>query len=71
MQDIKIGRYDPESTYGIGADGEHLPIGFSGWVEDHDETWIIFLGEDGKPALYWSERDEKGGVIGSPMKLAA
>jgi len=59
MQDIKIGRYD-----------SGVP-GWSGWVEDHEASWIIFLDEHGKPALYWPERDENGGVIGDPIKLAA
>jgi len=51
MQNITIGRYDhPES------------VGFSGWVEPEDRSWILFIKDDGS-ALFFPERDETGAVI--------
>ena len=73
MQDIKVGRYS--DVYGINPveeiDGRTITHEFSGWIEDEDRTWIIFLDEHGKPAFYWAERDELGGTIGEPVRLAA
>lgn len=73
MGDIKIGRYS--DTYGINpveeVDGRQITLEFSGWIEDEDRTWIIFLDGQGKPTLYWGERDELGGTLGDPVRLAA
>ncbi len=44
------------------------PEDTGGWlyvIEPEDETWIAFIGVDGK-ALLWTKRDESGGVIGIP-----
>lgn len=71
MPNITIGRYDSEHNYSIGQDGERKPFGWSGWIEDDKATWILFLDEDGHPALFWPERDELGGVLGAPIELVA
>lgn len=71
LPDVKIGRYNPEECWGVGPDGEHLPFGWSGYIEDGAESWILFLDEAGRPKLFWDERDENGGVIGDPIELAA
>lgn len=59
--DIKYGRYDTQ----------RVPTGskWSGWIEDHARSWIIFLDEHGQPALYWPRRDAEGGCIGSPFTI--
>jgi len=48
-------------------------LGYSGLVEgvrDDGSSWIMWLDENGSPALYWARRDEGGGVIGEPIDLA-
>lgn len=69
LPDIKIGRYNTDAIYAIGPDGERESCGWSGYIEDGDMSWILFLNDDGKPALYWGERDEGGGVVGEPVEL--
>lgn len=59
MSSITIGRYDHES----------VTKDFAGWVEPADKSWIIFLDADGKPAVYYAERDAEGGVIGEGINL--
>ena len=59
MANIKIGRYAHESVT------EH----FSGWIEPDDRSWIIYLGPTGKPACYFPERDESGGVVGEAISF--
>jgi len=59
MSNIKIGRYAVVET-----DGE-----WTGFVEPEDRSWIIFLNHEGKPGLYWSQRDPDGGVVGDPLTL--
>ena len=50
MPNIKIGRYkDPKS------------VGFQGWVEPKDKSWIAFIGLDGAPTVYLN-RDPKTGA---------
>lgn len=71
MQDIKVGRYDPEQDVGIKPDGTREPLPWGGWVEDEAQTWIIYLDTEGRPVLYWAQRDEIGGVVGDPVRLAA
>lgn len=57
MSNIQIERYaDPKS--------------WAGCIYDDAESWIIFLDADGRPKLFWGERDEKGGVIGEPIILS-
>lgn len=55
---IRIGRYEEGHEY-------------AGWVEDREESWIIFLGRDGKPALYWRDREDSGAVMGEPVDLTS
>lgn len=59
MSNLTIGRYDHES----------ITKDFAGYIEPADKSWIIYLDADGKPALYWPERDADGGVIGEPVEL--
>lgn len=59
MSNLTIGRYDHES----------ITKHFAGYIEPADKSWIIYLDADGKPALYWPERDADGGVVGEPVEL--
>ena len=61
MPNIKIGRYDHPS----------VTVDYAGWIEPDDRSWIIFLGADGAPAIYYAERDASGGVIGDGIPLDA
>lgn len=57
MGNIEIHRYPyPTQTYG-------------GYLEPDDKSWIIYLDMDGKPCVYWPERDESGAVVGEPLFL--
>lgn len=58
MANLKIERYDGD----VSED-------YSGLIEPDDRSWVIYLDNDGKPALYWSERDEHGAVVGDPVHL--
>lgn len=55
MGNIKIGRYDHES----------VSREWAGWVEPDDGSWIIYLDAEGKPGLYFPEREPSGAVIGN------
>lgn len=61
MANIKIGRYAHPS----------ISDEWSGWGEPEDRSWIIWLNADGKPALYYPERDSGGGVIGEGYRIDA
>lgn len=42
-------------------------VGHAGLIEgetDDGRRWIMYLGKDGAPEVYWPERDEDGGVVG-------
>lgn len=58
MQNMIVARYAPDSV-----------AGYSGYIEPEDRGWIVFLGEDGKPACYWPTRDETGAVVGEAVQL--
>ncbi len=50
MTNIKVGRYqDPQA------------VGYAGWIEDEEKTWIAFIDLEGKPT-FWLNREDKGGV---------
>jgi len=59
MGSIVIGRYDHES----------ITKDFAGWFEPADKSWIIFTGSDGRPAVYYPEREADGSVKGDPVLL--
>lgn len=51
MQNIKVARYsDPEA------------LGWAGWIEPEDRSWVAFIGLDGKP-LFYLHRDPRTGAI--------
>lgn len=50
MSNVKVGRYaDPKA------------VGWQGWIEDEERTWIAFVDLDGKP-VFFLNRDNDGGV---------
>jgi len=62
MQNINVHRYEPPV---LAEDG----IGWAGYVEPEDKTWILFIGE-GRDPLLWPNRDpETGAVIGEPATV--
>jgi len=54
MGTVKIGRYSDPT----------LAAEYSGWIEPDDKSWIIFLDGDGKPLVYYAEREPDGAVVG-------
>jgi hypothetical protein len=36
-------------------------VGYLGWIEPEDKSWIVFIDLDGK-AVFFGERDPDGGV---------
>lgn len=51
VQNIEVGRYEqPEQ------------VGFAGWIEPEDRSWIIFINLAGQPVLF-GQREESGAVI--------
>lgn len=51
MQKIKIERYDnPEA------------VGYQGYVEPEDRSWILYVELDGTP-LFYAHRADDGGVL--------
>ncbi len=56
--DIKVGRYsNPEE------------VGYQGWVEDADKTWIAYVDLEGKLTV-WLNRDKDGGVLTEKPDIA-
>jgi len=60
MGNIKVGRYDNPSA-----------VGWSGWIEDEERTWIAFIGLDGRPVFFLHRDPSTGGVIDPPSNLPA
>jgi hypothetical protein len=66
MKRITIERYNREA--------HNTPNGwsYSGLIsgETNDgRRWIMWLDEDGAPAVYWPERESDGAVVGEPITL--
>lgn len=59
MPGITIGRYDHES----------ITKDWAGWFEPADKSWIIYTDSEGKPAIYYPEREPSGAVIGEGIRL--
>lgn len=51
MQDIKVTRYSQPKR-----------VGWAGYIEPADASWIAFVGLDGKP-LFFLNRDPQSGAI--------
>ena len=51
MGNIEVGRYDDPQS-----------VGYAGWIEPSDRTWIAFIGNDGK-AVFFLDRDPETGAV--------
>lgn len=51
MTDIRVGRYDNPAQ-----------IGWQGWIEPDDKTWIAFVDNEGKPTFFLDRDPETGAV---------
>lgn len=51
---IHIGRYKKPDK-----------VGYIGFIEPEDKTWVLFFGLDGKPSVYYSECEPDGAGIDS------
>lgn len=80
MKRITIGRYDTEQPppcspfYDQEFAGTQMPTvpPYAGWIEgvtNDGKSWILYLDHDGKPEIFWPERDEDGGVVGRGIGL--
>lgn len=49
METINIKRYDSDS------------VGYQGYIEPADKSWILYIGKDGAP-LFFPHRKDDGGV---------
>jgi hypothetical protein len=59
MSTLTIGRYEHES----------ITKDYAGYIEPADKSWIIYLDADGKPSVYYPEREADGAVIGDGITL--
>jgi hypothetical protein len=51
LGNITVGRYDhPDS------------VGYAGWLEPEDRTWVAFVGNDGAP-VFFLDRDPESGAV--------
>jgi hypothetical protein len=51
LEDIKVGRYrDPQA------------VGFMGWIEPDDRSWVVFIDLLGRPVLF-ADRDPATGRV--------
>ena len=57
MQNILVERY------------EHNTVGYQGWIEPEDRSWIVFVADDGTP-VFFPHREEDGAVIGDATSVA-
>ena len=49
---ITVGRYDhPDS------------VGYQGWIEPDDQTWIAFVASNGSPVVFLNRDPETGAVL--------
>lgn len=51
VQRVSVGRYEQPDE-----------VGWRGWVEPEDKSWIVFVPVDGPPLLF-SQRDSSGAVV--------
>lgn len=45
---------------------------YSGLIEgerDDGTTWVMWLDNNGSPAVFWAQRDETGAVVGDAISL--
>ena len=52
MGNITVGRYDDPAS-----------VGYQGWVEPDDRSWIAFVANDGQPVVFLNRDKETGAVL--------
>ena len=52
MGNITVGRYDYPGS-----------VGYQGWIEPDDRSWIMFVASDGSPAAFLNRDLETGAVL--------
>lgn len=57
---ITIERYKEPGEYGGLIEGE----------TDDGRQWILYLDAEGRPRLFWPQRDPDGAVVGEPIGLS-
>jgi hypothetical protein len=41
-------------------------VGWQGWIEPEDKSWIAFIDMDGRPVFYLNRDPETGAILGPP-----
>lgn len=39
-------------------------VGWAGWLEPEDKSWVMFVGLDGRPLVFLSRDTESGAILG-------
>lgn len=52
MGNITVGRYDKPAE-----------VGYQGWIEPGDRTWIAYVSNDGAPTVFLNRDPETGAVL--------
>ena len=52
MGNITVGRYDDPAS-----------IGYQGWIEPEDKSFIAFIAADGTPVMFLNRDPETGAVL--------
>lgn len=52
MKDIRVGRYDHPAQ-----------VGYQGWIEPDDNSWIMFVAADGTPVVFLNRDPETGAIL--------
>lgn len=58
-----VGAYDRPNAAPDPAGQDGTAYGWSGWVEDPDRTWILYLDGARLPAVMWLDRDPDTGAV--------
>lgn len=52
MGNITVGRYDKPAD-----------VGYQGWIEPDDRSWVAFVADDGAPVVFLSRDPGTGAVL--------
>ena len=52
MGNITVSRYDHPAE-----------VGYQGWIEPDDRSWIAFIASDGSPVMFLNRDSETGAVL--------
>lgn len=74
MKRITIERYNPvPDDVPLPQDGP-VPLNavYAGLIEgetDNGQSWVMWLDKNGRPEVFWPNRNEDGSVVGPPVQL--